>query len=90
MDRRKRVDAIMNSRMFREELERIVDNQMKEGPSGILQQLSEMMGIPAARVGSVFKVCLFANYPRACVCVGSINSNYSAPPTFLNCRAPTA
>lgn len=57
MDRRKRVDAIMNSRMFREELERIVDNQMKEGPSGILQQLSEMMGIPAARVGSVFKVC---------------------------------
>lgn len=58
MDRRKRVDAIMNSRMFREELERIVDSQTKEGPSGILQQLSDMMGIPAARVGSVFKVCL--------------------------------
>lgn len=57
MDRRKRVDAIMNSRLFREELERIVDNQTKEGPSGLLQQLSEMMGIPAARVGSVFKVC---------------------------------
>lgn len=55
MDRRKRVDAIMNSRLFREELERIVDQQTKEGPSGILQQLSDMMGIPAARVGSVFK-----------------------------------
>lgn len=56
MERRKRVEAIMNSRMFREELERIVDGQMKEGPSGILQQLSDMMGVPAARVGSVFKV----------------------------------
>lgn len=55
MDRRKRVDAIMNSRMFREELERIVDSQIKEGPCGILQQLSEMAGIPAARVSSMFK-----------------------------------
>lgn len=64
MDRRKRVDAIMHSRLFREELERIVDNQMKEGPSGILQQLSEMMGIPAARVGSVFKVCTLFVYSR--------------------------
>lgn len=62
MDRRKRVDAIMNSRLFREELERIVDQQTKEGPSGILQQLSDMMGIPAARVGSVFKVCFSAHY----------------------------
>lgn len=56
MERRKRVDAIMNSRLFREELERIVDSQIKEGPSGLLQQLSDMVGIPAARVGSIFKV----------------------------------
>ncbi|XP_055701508.1 protein hu-li tai shao isoform X2 [Phlebotomus papatasi] len=55
MERRKRVEAIMNSRLFREELERIVDGQLREGPSGILQQLSDMMGVPAARVGSVFK-----------------------------------
>lgn len=55
MDRRKRVDAIMSSRLFREELERIVDSQLREGPSGILQQLSDIVGVPAARVGSVFK-----------------------------------
>jgi adducin len=55
MDRRKRVEAIMGSRLFREELERIVDSQIKEGPGGLLQQLSDMVGIPAARVGSIFK-----------------------------------
>jgi adducin len=55
MERRKRVEAIMCSRLFREELERIVDGQMKEGSNGFLQQLSDMMGIPASRVGSVFK-----------------------------------
>jgi adducin len=55
MERRKRVEAIMCSRLFREELERIVDGQMKDGSNGFLQQLSDMMGIPASRVGSVFK-----------------------------------
>uniref|UniRef100_A0A182Q184 Class II aldolase/adducin N-terminal domain-containing protein n=1 Tax=Anopheles farauti TaxID=69004 RepID=A0A182Q184_9DIPT len=55
MERRKRVEAIMNSRLFREELERIVDGQMREGSSTILQQLSDIMGMPAARIGSVFK-----------------------------------
>ena len=45
MERRKRVEAIMGSRLFREELERIVDGQLREGPSNsILQQISEMMG----------------------------------------------
>lgn len=56
MERRKRVESIMNSRLFREELERIVDCQMRDGgSSNILQQLSDFMGMPAARVGSVFK-----------------------------------
>lgn len=55
MDKRKRVEAIMSSRLFREELERIVDNHGREGTSGILQQISEMVGVPAARVGSLFK-----------------------------------
>uniref|UniRef100_A0A182P0K1 Ras-GEF domain-containing protein n=1 Tax=Anopheles epiroticus TaxID=199890 RepID=A0A182P0K1_9DIPT len=55
MERRKRVESIMNSRLFREELERIVDGQMREGSSTILQQLSDIMGMPAARIGSVFK-----------------------------------
>jgi adducin len=56
MERRKRVEAIMCSRMFREELERIVDGQMKEGPSNnILQQISDMMGVPSTKVGSYFR-----------------------------------
>lgn len=55
MERRKRVEAIMHSRLFREELERIVDGQMKEGPPGLLQQLSDIMGVPATRIGSVFR-----------------------------------
>lgn len=55
MERRKRVEAIMESRLFREELERIVDSHGREGASGLLQQLSDMVGVPAARVGSVFK-----------------------------------
>lgn len=55
MERRKRVEAIMNSRLFREELERIVDGQIREGPPGLLQQLSDIMGVPAARIGNVFK-----------------------------------
>lgn len=55
MERRKRVEAIMCSRLFREELERIVDGQMKDGSSNILQQISEMMGVPATRVGNSFR-----------------------------------
>lgn len=55
MERRKRVEAIMCSRLFREELERIVDQHGREGPSGMLQQLSDIVGLPAARVGSLFK-----------------------------------
>lgn len=55
MERRKRVEAIMNSRLFRDELERIVDVQLREGPPGDLQQLSDIMGVPAARIGSIFK-----------------------------------
>lgn len=55
MERRKRVEAIMCSRLFREELERIVDGQLKEGPSNILQQISDMMGVPATKVGSYYR-----------------------------------
>lgn len=55
MERRKRVEAIMGSKLFREELERIVDAHRDGGPSGILQQLSEMVGVPASRIGNIFK-----------------------------------
>lgn len=33
MERRKRVEVMMGSRLFREELERIVDSQMRDGGS---------------------------------------------------------
>lgn len=49
---------MMNSRLFREELERIIETQMKDGagPSGLLQQISDMMGAQGARFnGNVFK-----------------------------------
>jgi adducin len=56
MDRRKRVNDIMSSKLFREELERIVDGQLKDGPSSVfLQQISDMMGVPAVKVGSYFR-----------------------------------
>lgn len=55
MERRKRVEAIMGSKLFREELERIVDTAREGGASGILQQLSDIVGLPTSRVGSVFK-----------------------------------
>lgn len=52
MERRRRVEMMMNSRLFREELERIIETQMKDGgvgPSGLLQQISDMMGAQGAR-----------------------------------------
>ncbi|XP_037887202.1 protein hu-li tai shao isoform X1 [Glossina fuscipes] len=54
MERRKRVEAIMSSKLFREELERIVDSA-RDGATGILQQLSDIVGVPVSRVGSMFK-----------------------------------
>jgi len=60
MERRKRVEMIMNSRLFREELERIIEVQMKDGgsvPAGLLQQISEMMGGRQSG-GSKCKYCI--------------------------------
>ncbi|XP_030564386.1 uncharacterized protein LOC115765126 isoform X1 [Drosophila novamexicana] len=57
MERRKRVEAIMGSKLFREELERIVDSAREggAGASGILQHLSDIVGVPVNRVSNVFK-----------------------------------
>ncbi|XP_074094336.1 adducin 1-like protein hts isoform X9 [Cotesia typhae] len=58
MERRKRVEIIMNSKMFKEELERIIETQLKDGsgPCGLLQQITEMMGAQGARFNAnVFK-----------------------------------
>lgn len=59
MERRKRVEAIMNSVAFREELEKIVECQLSEGYSGVqtLQNISELIGIPAARVNMFRSEC---------------------------------
>ncbi|XP_018565785.1 protein hu-li tai shao isoform X1 [Anoplophora glabripennis] len=56
MERRKRVEIIMNSKVFREELERIIETQLKDGsgPSGLLQQISDMVGVNK-QAGNVFK-----------------------------------
>nr|CAH7728477.1 unnamed protein product [Callosobruchus chinensis] len=54
MERRKRVELIMNSKLFREELERIIETQLREGngPSGLLQQISDMVGVSRGGAGN--------------------------------------
>ncbi|XP_059485021.1 protein hu-li tai shao isoform X3 [Neocloeon triangulifer] len=52
MERRKRVEAIMNSRLFREELERIIEVQMRDGgggTGGLMQQISDIIGASSSR-----------------------------------------
>jgi adducin len=67
MERRKRVEMVMNSRLFREELERIIEIQMKDGggPAGLLQQISDMMGVQGGRLhsGHMFK----SEYSPLCI-----------------------
>lgn len=65
MERRKRVELIMNSRLFREELERIIESQIKAGNSsaGLLQQISDMVGSKYSSVNNHFgSKCV--NYPN--------------------------
>lgn len=46
MDRRKRVEAIMSSKLFRDHLEKVVSDSLKEsGADGITSVLSNMMNI---------------------------------------------
>jgi len=46
MDRRKRVEAIMSSKLFREELERVVSDSLRDsGADGITKILSNMMNV---------------------------------------------
>ena len=55
MERRKRVEAIMSSKLFREELEKVVSDSLRDsGADGISNMISEMMSMrgtpaPAAR-----------------------------------------
>ncbi|CAH2101466.1 unnamed protein product [Euphydryas editha] len=45
MERRKRVEALMSSKLFREELERVLDQQLHEGNDApLLQRIREMVG----------------------------------------------
>ena len=46
MDRRKRVEAIMSSKLFREELERVVTDSLRDsGADGITSALANMMNV---------------------------------------------
>ena len=54
MDRRKRVEAIMSSKLFREELERVVSDSLKEsGADGVTHLLSNMMNVKSGSGGGV-------------------------------------
>lgn len=57
MEKRKRVEMIMGSRLFREELERIIESQMKEGggPAGLLQQIQDMVGGASRLQSNLFR-----------------------------------
>jgi len=49
MDRRKRVEAIMSSKLFREELERVVSDSLRDsGADGITKMLSNMMNVKSS------------------------------------------
>lgn len=53
MERRKRVEAIMGSKLFREELERVVTDSLREsGAEGITNMLSDMMHVKAGSSGA--------------------------------------
>ena len=54
MERRKRVEAVMSSKLFREELERVVTDSLKEtGTESITAMLSNMMNVKAGSAGAV-------------------------------------
>lgn len=83
MERRKRVEAIMTSKMFREELERIVDGQLRDGSSSVLQQISDMMGVPTKH----------GSYMRGATCVIPVNDirgidamGYAKGEKILRCK----
>ncbi|XP_046689302.1 protein hu-li tai shao isoform X3 [Homalodisca vitripennis] len=88
MERRKRVEMIMSSRLFREELERIIEVQLKDGngPAGLLQQISDMMGIQGGRLQST-------NFFKTSNCVVPINDirgvesmGYAKGEKILRCK----
>lgn len=53
MDRRKRVEAIMSSKLFREELERVVTDSLRDsGADGITSALANMMNVKPSTAAS--------------------------------------
>lgn len=56
MERRKRVEAIMSSKLFREELERVVTDSLRDsGADGISDMLSNMLNVRPAAAGGAFR-----------------------------------
>ena len=64
MERRKRVEAIMGSKLFREELERVVSDSIREsGADGLTNMISDMMSVrQVGAAGSAFRGKLFTDY----------------------------
>lgn len=89
MDRRKRVEMIMNSQVFREELERIVESQLRDGytPSHIqaLQQVSDLLLPTSQKQRSGAAAC------SALLPINDIRGvdglRYSPPERALRCKA---
>ncbi|XP_071506548.1 gamma-adducin-like isoform X2 [Diadema antillarum] len=92
MDRNKRVSLILNSQAFREELEAIIESQLKSGPHPAsllaLQQISELV-LPQSR----FNQSTGRSYGGGTSCVipvadirGSDSVNYTKGEKALRCK----
>lgn len=80
MERRKRVEAIMSSKLFREELERVVVDSLKE-PDGISNLLCNGLNIRGANAAKVNNVVLPINDIR-----GVEGMGYTKQEKLLRCK----
>ncbi|XP_053211389.1 protein hu-li tai shao-like isoform X2 [Panonychus citri] len=88
MERRKRVEMVINSQLFREELERIIESQINEGysPSSLsaLQQVTELLLPNSARNSSL------ARFGSSAIPINDIRGvdafNYAKGEKLLRCK----
>ena len=83
MERRKRVEAIMSSKLFKEELERVVSDSLKEsGADGISSMLSDMLNVR----GGVSKVGVAASQVPINDIRGLEGMKYTKNEKLLRCK----
>lgn len=85
MERRKRVEAIMSSKLFREELERVVSDSLRDsGADGVSDMLSNMLNV---RQGGAVAG---GGYRSAVIPINDIRGlegmNYSKSEKILRCK----